>query len=278
MTNNIVLRRGRGWWWTVAKYGAIFRTKLASSFAYAGDALFRTLFLAIILFIFSQLWKTTYSGLGAHRIAGFTIAQMIWYLVLTEAITLSRSTVNTEIDDEVRSGSLAYSLGRPYHYLLYHLANHLGDRLPRIGISLVVGGVIAMVLVGPIHETVLGLTVTAVSIILAVLVDFAGVLGIGLLAFWIEDTRGVALIHGRATMILGGMLLPPSVFPPALAKVCAILPFSSVYFLPGRLLATGVPPDIGVLLGKQVAWIMVLGLIALAIYRKGVAHVESNGG
>jgi ABC-2 type transport system permease protein len=273
-----VLRRSRGLQWTIAKYAAVCAARMSTNLAYVGETVVRTLFLAIVLYIFAQLWRVTFSGLGAHRIAGFTVAQMLWYLVITEAITLSRPTVNVDIDEDVRTGSLASALSRPYHYLAYQVANHLGDRLWRIAINLLLGGMVAVLIVGPIRMTAQGLIATAAATILAVLVDYMGVLCVALLAFWIEDTSSVALLYSRVTMILGGLLMPLDVFPTAIAHLCRMLPFSGIYYLPGRLFAGGLPHDVGWLLLRQLAWLAIGAGTALAIYNKGVARVETNGG
>ena len=48
----------------------------------------RACFLLLILFVFVQLWSAAYDGDSARVIAGFTLKQIIWYLVFTEAITM----------------------------------------------------------------------------------------------------------------------------------------------------------------------------------------------
>ncbi|MGO8673161.1 MAG: ABC transporter permease [Capsulimonadaceae bacterium] len=275
-----VLRGPRGWRWSAAKYGAIVQTRLASNVAYAAEMLFRVVFLVPILFVLTQLWRTTYAAGGGHyhRIAGFTLAQMVWYLVLTESIAMSRPMITSEIDEEVRSEGLAVALGRPCHYLLYHLCVHLGDRLVRFAICLTVGGALALLAVGPIHITGLGAVTATLATALAVLIDFGGVLCIGLGALWVEDTRSMSLLYSRMGMILGGMLMPLSVFPRPLARLCEWLPLSAVYSAPGRIFAAGTGEGAAAALGLQCFWAVAIWLLAVLIYRKGVRHVESNGG
>src|SRR5262249_59654028 len=72
-----------------------------SNLAYLSEVATRTLFLAVILFIFLQLWRVTYSETGAVRLGGLTLAQMLWYLAVTEAVTLSAPPVAPEGDQGV---------------------------------------------------------------------------------------------------------------------------------------------------------------------------------
>jgi ABC-2 type transport system permease protein len=74
------------------------------------------------------------------------------------------------------------------------------------------------------------------------------------------------------------MLMPLDVFPDAIARICRLLPFSGIYYLPGRLFAGSLPPDAGWLLLRQLAWLVIGAAGAIAIYKKGVARVETNGG
>jgi ABC-2 type transport system permease protein len=72
--------------------------------------------------------------------------------------------------------------------------------------------------------------------------------------------------------------MPLDVFPSAIARICRLLPFSGIYYLPGRLFAGSLPHDTGWLLLRQAAWLSAGAIVALAIYNKGVRRVETNGG
>jgi hypothetical protein len=97
----------------------------------------RTVFLALVLFIFAQLCRAADGSQDVRALTGFTIAQLIWYLAFTEAITMSVPALGeVEVDREVRSGDIAYRLVRPLSYPLFHLATGLGERVLRFALSL----------------------------------------------------------------------------------------------------------------------------------------------
>jgi len=122
-----------------ARYVWIARTAARSNLAYAGEVIYRCTFLTIILYIFLRLWTAVYSGAGEHRIGGLTLPQMLWYLVITEAIYLSAPRVFSEVDEDVRTGRLAVHLIRPLSYAGGHLSRAMGDRVVRFAINLAVG-------------------------------------------------------------------------------------------------------------------------------------------
>src|SRR5215218_1905800 len=179
------------------KYGWLGLIAARSNLAYLGEVATRTLFLAVILYIFLQLWRVTYAETGAANLGGLTLAQMLWYLAMTEAITLSGPRVAQEVDQDVRTGALAVQLIRPLAYPLARLWTTLGERLVRFGLNASVGAAIALVFVGPIAFSPGGLLLFALSLPLSFVLDFLGNFLIGLAAFWLEDTSGLTLIYSR---------------------------------------------------------------------------------
>ena len=68
------------------KYTAVFQVSIANNLAYVMEVVFRTLFLVVFIFIFEQLWKTTFAVRGITSLGGFTINSLVWYLAATETI------------------------------------------------------------------------------------------------------------------------------------------------------------------------------------------------
>src|SRR6266568_9367076 len=66
------------------KYGSVLRVSIASNLAYISEVFFRALLLIILVFVLTQLWKTTFSLRGARVLSGFTISDMVWYLVFAK--------------------------------------------------------------------------------------------------------------------------------------------------------------------------------------------------
>jgi ABC-2 type transport system permease protein len=262
----------------IAKYLAVGRITLASQAAYLAEMLLRTLFLAMILYVFVQLWTVTYEALGRATVAGFSVAQMIWYLMITESILLSRPRMTTEIDAEVRAGDVAYQLIRPYDYVLFRLARYLAERLLRLAICLAIGTGLALLYVGPVPLAPGGLAAALAVLALGVAVDFAGAIAIGLCAFWVEDTQPLTLLYDRAIMLLGGLLLPLELLPDSLAGLLAGLPFQLLLYAPARLAVSG---DLAPLPGALAQLAVTLALAAAAvrlIQGRAVRRLHGNGG
>ena len=260
------------------KYRAVLQASIANNLAYMAEVVFRAMVLLAFIFIFLQLWTTTYAARGVHSLAGFTINDMIWYLATTETIALSLPQLTRQIDLEVRSGQLAYLLGRPCNYVLYHFAQYLGERLVRLVINIPVAASLAFVFVGPPNFTWMGVVAWPVVVLLAVSIDFVVYFSIGLLAFWTEETTPFFLIVNRLSLVLGGVLAPLEILPQPIRGISQVLPFSAVLYGPARTLVHFQLDRFGWLLVQQVITLAVGGLVLLGLYWAATRRVNINGG
>jgi len=260
------------------KYAAVLRVSIANNLAYMMEVFFRALLLIVLVFIIGQLWKTTFAARGATILSGFTISDMIWYLVVAEAITMSLPPLTRRIDMEVRSGQLAYLLGRPCSYILYNYAQYMGERLVRLLINAIIGAALALVFVGPPHFTWMGVVAWPLVTLLALSIEFVAYFSIGLLAFWTEDTNAFSFVFSRLTLVLGGVLAPIEIFPQPLRSIAQALPFSAILYGPARTLVHFELDRFGWLLLQQVSTLAVGSLILLAVYSIAIRRVNINGG
>ena len=262
----------------VAKYGAITLTNLQNQFAYIWDALGRCVFIVLILFIFVQLWSAVYESEGSLEIAGLSLTATIWYFLVAEMIEIGKFRHDVRITEEVKDGSIAYTLVRPYHYLAYHFFNGLGETVVKMALVFLMGMPIAYFSVG--LPTVNPLHLPAVLLILcgALTLDFIMASSIGLLAFITEDTFSFRLIYQKLIFILGGLLIPLDFLPDWLARIARALPFSQTTYGPAKLFVAFSGPQFRQILAMQLLWIVLLGALLLVQYRWAVRRLSVNGG
>lgn len=260
-----------------AKYWAIFATQLQNAAAYPLDLLARSLSIVLFMVIFFGLWRATYAAQGTSSIAGFTLRDTLWYLMLAETIVLSRPRMAQQIAQQVKDGSIAYLLNKPYSFLLYQAASSLGDSALRMVFNGLAGGAVVWLMVGP-PPAVWGLPLVLVAMVLGWLIDFCVAALLGLTAFFAEEVAAFEWIYSKLLFLLGGLLLPLEFFPEWLRRIAHALPFAAAIYGPARLF---VSPDVGAfanLLATQVAWLLALGLLAQLAYRRGTAFLSINGG
>jgi ABC-2 type transport system permease protein len=261
------------------KYGAIAAITIRQNLTYLADFLIRQFFLIVVMFAFARLWLTTYNVTGQTTIEGFTIVQMLWYLVMTEAIVGSQPRAAATLDADVKSGQIAYTLGRPYNFLLYQFAAYEGEFVVRLPVNIMVAGSVALLSVGMLNVGITNVAAGILVTLLGTVINFLILASIGLAAFWLEDTASFALLYSRVVMLLGGMMLPLDLFPPLLQRIALALPTRLIVYEPARLLTgrTGLEGLPGLLV-TQLVWIGIMASILGIIFRAGVRRTNINGG
>lgn len=257
----------------------VARITLRSRWRYLWDLLGSTLFLGVVLFVFVRLWTVTYSASGkTGTIAGFSLAQMIWYLVATETIIMSMTPIHRAIEREIKDGDVAIRLNKPLSFLGYHWSVFIGEGLLKALILVAVGSVVAVAMVGPIEFSLLSLPALVLTFVLTATANFFFGCLIGLLAFWTEDITGFFFIFDRLKWLLGGFLMPITVFPEWLQQVVEWLPFPLMIYRPAELAISFEFSRWLELTGKQFLLVAGLWLVAQALYRAGVRRLDVNGG
>lgn len=259
------------------KYWAIFKIQLLDRMAYVGDLILQSLTIVLFMWIFMQLWKTTYHSTGQDTLNGLSLHDTMWYLMMAETIMLSKPRLSRTIATAVKDGSISYLLNKPYHFLLYQLSIGVGDLVSRVGFNLLAGSIIVWILVGPPPDP-RGWPLVLVAFILGWLIDFCLNTLIGLAAFVAEEVAAFEWIYSKFLLLLGGVLIPLDFLPPFLRTISMALPFAYTIYGPARLFVDPTLERFANLVAVQAIWLAVLTLFTSLIYQKSITRLVINGG
>lgn len=260
--------------WT--KYFHVGKINFLDSLMYFYDCFALSLFIAVIIFIFVSLWTVIFGTQGT--IEGFTLSMMVWYLVMTESLVTSMGKVLEEIGEEVKTGEIAQRLTKPYRYVIFKYAHHLGKALPRFVTTFFLGGLVAYFFVGGFSFSLFSVPFVIVTVVFALTIHFLMMAILGLTALWIEDATGLYLVYQKIVFVAGGMLIPLEVFPPLLQKITVILPFSYIAYHPAKLFVQFSLENIKTVVGGQLIWMALLACLSGVVYQICVKRLSVNGG
>jgi ABC-2 type transport system permease protein len=262
---------------TFRKYWAIFQITLINSLAYPGELIGRSLMIIPFMWIFYQLWRVTYATSGTDVINGLTLSNVLWYLMLAETIELGRPPLARTISENVKDGSIAYLLNKPYDFLLYQFSTSMGETVFRTVMNAMLGSAVLLWMIGP-PEHPWGFLVALPALIGAWVLHFCVTAMIGLSAFLVEDVSAFVWIYQKLAFLFGGLLIPLDFYPAWLQTIAKVLPFSSITYGPARLFVTPAPDLFLAVMSFQILWIVVLALLLTLAYQRGVAYLTVNGG
>ena len=258
------------------KYVRIAEISFTNRVVYLADHFASSIFLILILFIFSQLWKTVLGPSG--EIAGLDSTAMLWYMLFTETIALSIPRAHYLVSEEVKSGDVAYKLIRPYSYILYYFAAYCGEFAVRAATNLSVGAAFAYLTMGPLTVNWGKFGWVLLGFALATSINFLVCFCVALLAFRLEETRPYFWILNKMTFIFGGLLVPVEAYPEGLRRISYLLPLRYSFSAPARLVVDFDYSLLWQMLAGQLVWTVLLAALAAVMFRKGVRRVHVHGG
>lgn len=238
----------------------------------------RCLFFILIMLILSALWDKV----ADERLAG-TLAQTLppgglaVYVGVTEWITLSIVSVHLRLEDDIRSGALEPHLTRPKSYLMQRIFEAFGGMCVRL-VFLGATGLALLAASGregpeaaawPVIA-LLGVLGAAIGVLLYVLV--------GLCAFWVRRVLPALLVMQKLMFLAGGLFAPITLYPDWLFRLCEPTPFAAHIFFPGMMALAPSTELAARGLALQAAWIGILSMACVFVWRAGLRRLLREGG
>lgn len=260
------------------KYIDISKVSMSSNLAYIWSFLTKNLFLAFIIFVFLMLWKNIYSQKSGD-IGGLSLNQMIWYLIFTEIIVLSRTNIHSDINNDIKNGNIAYLLNKPYNYILYCFSTSIGEMVIRLLANGIIGVLVGFLYVGSLKTfSIYTLPFLMLSMFLGSIINLLIYITLALSSFWLEENACFFWIYSKLVFTLGGMLIPLEFFPSWLKSICNYLPFAYVTYAPAKLGVDFSFSSFITTITIQLMYLLFFFLLALTVYRKGAKNLNVNGG
>ncbi len=263
----------------VRKYYYIFRVSFMENLQYPANSILGFISYFIMIFLFFQLWNYIY-GDSSKIIAGYTKAQMIWYVIFTEIMWYGTgsATLTRRMSGDIKSGTVAYAVNKPYRYPLYILAKYFGEIGFRFLLYLLMGSIMGVIMLGAIP----GFHITTVVFVLPVMISGLAInslirISISLLSFWVEDSLPFQWIYDKLLIVIG-IMFPVEVFPKVLRPVISLSPIYAVTYGPAKLLVDFSTEVYLRVLLVQICYLAGLAVLLFGVYRKGVRKLNVNGG
>lgn len=225
------------------------------------------------------LWMAIYGDKSSLQ--GITAAQMATYIAISwMARAFYFNNLDREIAQEIRDGTVAIQLIRPYHYLLVKTFQGFGEGLFRLFLFSVPGMVVVSFifpidLPGPSDVWIK----FAFSLFLGFLVNVQVNLLTGVFAFFIMNNQGMIRAKRVAVDLLSGLIIPIPFYPEWAQYILQYLPFQAISYLPSMVLVKGLDgvEFIQAIL-VQGAWCLLLWIPIQMIWLKARKTLIVQGG
>ena len=261
------------------KYLFIFKSELMSNLQYVFNTLVGFITYFIMLFTFLNLWQYIYSDPN-EIINGYTMNQMIWYVVITEILwsTINGRALCRKISNDVKAGNVAYTMNKPYNYIGYWLSSHLGSCSIRGLLYIVLGMLTGFIFLGSFPNlNIFSIIAILITGLLATIINTLLIIFIGLFSFFIEDSNPFYWLYSKLILIVG-VLFPIEYFPKIVQPFLNFSPVYVVSYGPAKLFVDFSVDKFITILLAQIIYIIIGYILCMLLYKKGVKRLNVNGG
>ena len=263
-------------------YFSYFKSELMVGLQYRAAALAglsTQFFWGIILsFIYTSFYQHT-------SITNFNVQQAMCYVWLNQAFfrLVYPSLKDNEIMDQIKNGTVAYELCRPYDLYWWWYLKMLSKRYAACLLRCLPVLVFAFIL--PAGYNLIG-PISIKALLLFILTLFLGTIimtGINMIiqviSFFTNEDKGIASIFYTIMTLLSGVAIPLPFLPDMIHTINYILPFRLTSDLAFRTYSGSMGLNsvlISILM--QIIWIIILILIGKMIMKKVLTKASIQGG
>lgn len=266
----------------MAKFRSVFKLVWIERMVYRVNFFLEILSGILSSLIIVFLWMAIYRYSGRDVIGGYTLAEMVTYLLGAGLINsfILNTAENPETSQSIQDGTLSTLLIQPINPYGIWFVRDLGSK----AFCFLLGLIGYMVVFLFLREYLLfsasvgHFLFFVLSLMLAALLQFFVFEALSLLAFWMENTYGIRFTMRVIMEVVAGAIVPLSFFPHILHKVFALLPFPYLIYLPMRIYLGKIPLNaICFELMKEGMWIVGLALLNVVIWKKGIRQYVAMG-
>jgi ABC-2 type transport system permease protein len=251
---------------------AFARVSLVEQWEKLLDVLGTVFSFCIHIVIFSFLWEFVLEG---KALAGYTRQELIWYVIMAEAIMYSFHHYYRKVANKVEMGDFAYDMTKPFNFLTRTVVEGLAE-LPMTFALLMAGSVLGIIFAGVLPITILQFVISLMVMLVAAVLLLVFNILVGLLAIWLgRDVSSVWILCQKAMLIFA--FTPIELFPKWAQNILMLLPTTHVIYTPASLFVHFSVEKLIISVVSLMASLALITLILWVIYKKGVRKQNVNG-
>lgn len=259
----------------LSKYWTIYRLSFTNALKNYKAWVGLSIFLMTCLLIFANLWKIAAAKKG---IVSLDPSQLLWYIAFNEWVLVSTPDTQEDMEQDLRSGRLAYLLPRPISYLGATFAEAVGT----MTLNLLVLGLVTFGFTwyqaGSLPFEPLGLFVAIIFGFMAGIVAILFQMIIGLSGFWIQEVSPFYWVWEKLLFMLGGLILPLTVYPEWIQTVASFTPFPSILGARSALALDFNMQAVTSIATSLILWGGIGLFFLVTLYRRGLRILNVEGG
>lgn len=257
------------------KYAALFKMSILHTLSNYKLLIGLCIFEVTCLLIFAHIWKIAAARVGAVNLDP---KLLLWYIAFNEWILIAVPDIEMDIEYELKTGQLAYFLPRPISYLGSKLVEGLGALLLNLTVLGFVAFAFSYFWTGELPLPPISFLAIILLGVLGGFLSLVFTMLIGISAFFVEEVEPWRWVWEKFLFVLGGLMLPLTVYPEWIQKIANWTPFPAILGGRSGLIFHFEFQEIIWILSSILLWSM-FGLTFLYfLYKRGLRILNIEGG
>jgi ABC-2 type transport system permease protein len=199
------------------------------------------------------------------------MAELLWFSIRSKV-------VRTEINKDIKSGTIAYNINKPYNYIFYVLSKYIGEVIISFIFNVIIAIILGIVIVGNLNNfNILSIPFIVITFFLGSIIAAFIYILIGLISFWVEENKPFIWIYERLILVLG-IIFPIEILPTYLQGIAKWSPVYTVTYAPAKMVVDFSFNRWLEITLFQGIYLFIVALLTFYIYSKGVKRLNVNGG
>ena len=262
-------------------YYRIFVNSVKSKSFFRADFLVRFFLPMLMIILRVNIWKALYLSKEVSTYKDVELDTMIAYCIISQfMITFIQTSVMEELNSKILSGEIVYTLLLPVRFIKHLLLESFANNIFTAVYYGMFPFAVSILLYGLNFEfSALSFFLFLISTILAFILHFFYSFCMGVSAVWLHNSFFLSNINEALFNLFSGITVPIWFFPYYIRNICYILPFRFMVFEPMTILLNKVSvADAILVLVMQSAWILLLAILSVSLWRAGQKKILIQGG
>ena len=215
-------------------------------------------------------------------LTGWTLSTVTTYyflLIIAGSFIIAHIEEDVAIKD-IREGQLVAYLIKPISYFWIKFFNETPWRIIQGFFGVIVFSIFYILFSEfiTLPNTLSGITMAAIMVLLAFFISFTFKMIVGLSAFWFIDFWGLQQIIEVVIIILAGFVMPIEFFPDWLEKLSHLTPFAYMIYYPILSLQSKLPVAQAInVISIQIMWLGILAVVYKLVWARGIKKFTGVG-
>lgn len=225
------------------------------------------------------LWKAVFAARGTGSVGGYTFgALMLYYLMVPLVERVVNGQESGFMSGEIYDGGLTRYLLYPTSYFRIKYVAKLAQTTVFLSQLILILALFLAVFRAPYSLSARSVAMAVPVFLLSGLLAFVLTACIDMVAFWADNVWNLLILNRMVSSLLGGGLLPLSLYPEAMREALDWLPWSRLVSFPIRCLLG----EVGAAdwlrgMGLTALWFAAFAALAACLWRKGVKGYAGVG-